>query len=133
MPRLKKQQCHLVRARHLRNCKQRVKELSASAVKVIMQQRSQLSKGGLIGAQDNNDANAKISGELSDFENESDLEYTDEEYLSEDDLGLDSEEVSMLVLSTTVLDGIETLVEQENLMPLRCLVSYHYRAFLVLV
>jgi hypothetical protein len=34
MPRLKKQQCRPVRAHHLRKCEQRVKELSASAVKV---------------------------------------------------------------------------------------------------
>jgi hypothetical protein len=51
MPRPKKQQCHLIRARHLRKSEQRVKELSASAVKVIM--HSQLSKEEPVGVQDN--------------------------------------------------------------------------------
>jgi hypothetical protein len=64
--------------------------------------------------QDNHDTDAEIIGELSDFENESELEYTDEEYFSEDDLESDLEEVNRLVLSTAVLDDIETLVEQEK-------------------
>jgi hypothetical protein len=55
MPHPNKQQCHVVRARYLRKCEQRADELSASAVKVIMQQRSQLSKEELVGVQDNND------------------------------------------------------------------------------
>jgi hypothetical protein len=54
----------------------------------------------LVRIQDNHDADAEIAGELSGFENESELEYTDEVYLSEDDLELDSEEVNWLVLST---------------------------------
>jgi hypothetical protein len=113
MLRPKKQQCHLVRARHLRKCEQRVKELAASTVKVIMQQHSQLSKEELVGVQDNNNDNAKISREVSDFKNESGLEYTDEEYLSEDDMELDPEEVKMHVLSAAVPNDIEeTLVEQ---------------------
>jgi hypothetical protein len=34
----------------------------------------------LVGIQDNHNANAEIAGELSDIENDSKLEYTDEEY-----------------------------------------------------
>jgi hypothetical protein len=102
IPRPKKQQCHLFGARCLRKCEQRVKELSASAVKVITQRPSQLLEEELVGVQDNHDADpgAEIAGELSDFENESELEYIDEEYLSEDDLELDSEEANRLILST---------------------------------
>jgi hypothetical protein len=73
-----------------------------------------LQKEELVGVQDNNDANAETASGLSDFENESELEYTDEEYFNEDDLEIDSEEMNMLVLSTAVPDGIETLVEQEK-------------------
>jgi hypothetical protein len=46
----------------------------------------------MVRIQDNHDADAEISGELSDFGNEFGLEYTDEEYLSEDDLELDQVE-----------------------------------------
>jgi hypothetical protein len=52
VPHSKKQQRYLVRVRHLRKCAQRVEELSASAVKLIMQWHSQLSEEELIGVQD---------------------------------------------------------------------------------
>jgi hypothetical protein len=114
VPRSKKQQCYLAKAHRLRKCEQRVEELSASAVKLIMQRHSQLSEEELVGIQDNHNANAEIANELSDFENESELEYTDEEYLSEDDLEPDSEEANRLTLSTAIPYGMETLVEQER-------------------
>jgi hypothetical protein len=114
MPRSKKQQCHLAKAYRLRKYEQRVEELSASATKLIMQRHSQLSEEELVGIQDNHNANAEIAGELSDFENESELEYMDEEYLSDDDLELDSKEASKLTLSTAIPYGMETLVEQEK-------------------
>jgi hypothetical protein len=79
-----------------------------------MQRHSQLSEEELVGVQENHNADAEIIGELSDFENESELEYTDGSYLSEADLELDSEEVNRHVLSTTIPDGIEKLVEQEK-------------------
>jgi hypothetical protein len=44
-----------------------------------MQRHSQLSEEELVGVQENHNADAEIIGELSDFENESELEYTDEE------------------------------------------------------
>jgi hypothetical protein len=56
VPRSKKQQCHLIKARRLRKCEQRVDELSASAVKLIMQRHSQLSEEELVGIQDNYNA-----------------------------------------------------------------------------
>jgi hypothetical protein len=67
MPRPKKQQWHLVRARCLRKSGQRVEGLSASAIKVIMQQDSQLSEEELVEVQENTDA--EIAKELFDFEN----------------------------------------------------------------
>jgi hypothetical protein len=80
MLRPKKQQCHLVRGHHLRKCEQRVKELAASTVKVInLTTAFSIVKEKLVGVQDNHDADTKITEELSDFENESELEYTDEE------------------------------------------------------
>jgi hypothetical protein len=114
MPRPKKQKSHLSKARRLRKCEQKVKELSASAVEVIMQRHSQFLEEELVRVQGNRNADAEITGELSNFEKESELEYTDEEYLSEDDLEPDSEEVNRPVLSTTIPDGIETLVEHEK-------------------
>jgi hypothetical protein len=56
----KKQQCHLVKACRLRKCEQRVEELSASAVKLIMQRHSQLSEEELVGIQDNHNSNAEF-------------------------------------------------------------------------
>jgi hypothetical protein len=75
MPRPKKQKPHLARACRLRECEQKVKELSASAVEVIMQRHSQLSEEELVGVQENHDADAEIAWELSEFENESELKY----------------------------------------------------------
>jgi hypothetical protein len=60
------------------------------------------------------DTDAEIAGGFSDFENESKLEYIDEEYLSENDLELDLGEVNRPILSTDVPDNIKTLVEQEK-------------------
>jgi hypothetical protein len=79
MPCPKKQKSHLSRAHRLRECEQNVKELSASVVEVIMQRHSQLSEEELVGVQENHNADAEMTGELSDFENEFELEYTDEE------------------------------------------------------
>jgi hypothetical protein len=79
-----------------------------------MQRHSQLSEEKPVGIQDNYDADTEITGELSDFENESELEYTDEVYLSEDYLELDLDEVNRLALSTAVSYGMDMLVEQEK-------------------
>jgi hypothetical protein len=79
-----------------------------------MQRHSQLSEEELVGIQDNHNSNAEFWNYLSGFENESELEYTDKEYLSEDDLELDSEEMNRLTLSTAIPYGMETLVEQEK-------------------
>jgi hypothetical protein len=55
----------------------------------------------LVGVQENHNADAEITEVLSDFENKSELEYTDEEYLNEDDLELDSNDlVNKPVLNT---------------------------------
>jgi hypothetical protein len=42
-----------------------------------MQRHSQLSEEELVGVQENHNADTEITGKFSDFENESELEYTD--------------------------------------------------------